>query len=167
MRVGAVLIVCFAVTTRAAAAQRPITVAPNAPVDRPVSAHERCQWDATVRAMEPYVSRARETYPAAKARFLTGLPPRHTFFVTIRLTDKNERNEQVFLAVDSIVNGAIAGRIWSQIGVVSGYRLGQAYTINESEIVDWMVSRPDGTEEGNVVGVFLDTYQPPACRGTD
>jgi hypothetical protein len=25
-----------------------------------------------------------------------------------------------------------------------------------------MISRPDGTEEGNVVGKFLDTYRPPA-----
>ena len=160
-------IVCLVVAAHVAGAQRPVTVAPNAPPDRPVSAVERCQWDATVRAMEPYVARARETYPAAKARFLAGLPARHSFFVTVRLTDKNQRNEQVFLAVDSIANGKIGGRIWSQIGLVSGYRLGQAYTIEESEIVDWLVSRPDGTEEGNVVGVFLDTYTSPPCRGTE
>jgi hypothetical protein len=147
---------------RSTNAQRPVTIAPNAPVDRPVSARERCQWDSVMRAMAPYVERARATYPAAKARYLNGLPPRHAFFVTVRLTDAVGRNEQVFLFVDSIANGKIGGRIWSEIALVNGYKLRQPYEVAESDIVDWMVARPDGTEEGNVVGVFLDTYRPPA-----
>ena len=45
---------------------------------------------------------------------------------------------------------------------MSGYRLRQPYTLPDSEVVDWMFSKPDGSEEGNVVGKFLDTYKPPA-----
>jgi hypothetical protein len=32
----------------------------------------------------------------------------------------------------------------------------RGYSFQESELVDWLISRPDGSEEGNVVGKFLD-----------
>ncbi len=118
-----------------------------------------------VKALEPYVAQAQASYPAATQRFLQGLPSGQTFFVTIRLTDSLNRHEQVFLAVDSIDTGRVVGRLWSEIAAVSGYRLGQRYEAKEPDIVDWMISQPDGTEEGNVVGKFLDTYQAPTtCR---
>lgn len=145
-----------------AAAQRPVTLAPDAPPDRPVSAAQACQLQAMLQAMEPYVAQARATYPAARERFARGLPERHTMFVTTRLRDRVGRMEQVFVAVDSIRGPVIAGRIWSPVSVVTGYRYRQPYTFADSLLVDWMVARPDGTEEGNVVGKFLDTYRPPA-----
>ena len=111
--------------------------------------------------MAPYVAQARASYPAARERFRVGLLPGHTFFVTTRLHDAAGREEQAFVVVDSITNGMIAGRIASQIGVVQGFRYGQPYSFPETDLVDWMVSRPDGSEEGNVVGKFLDSYTPP------
>ena len=120
-----------------------------------------------LRVLEPYVRQARATYPSAKQRFLAGLPPRHTFFVTARLTDSLNHHEQVFLAVDSIVGERIAGRIASEIAVVRGFRRGDAYAIRDADLVDWLIAKPDGSEEGNVVGKFVDTYQPPtaSCEG--
>ena len=111
--------------------------------------------------MEPYVEQARATWPAAHDRFRAGLPPHHTLFVTTRLSDATGREEQVFIAVGSIANGTIGGTIASQIGLVQGYRYGQSYAFPESALVDWMVARPDGSEEGNVVGKFMDSYTPP------
>ena len=67
--------------------------------------------------------------------------------------------------MDSIRGQTIGGRVRSRIGVVEGFRLGQAYTFPDADLVDWMVARPDGSEEGNVVGKFLDTYAPPASCG--
>ena len=32
--------------------------------------------------------------------------------------------------------------------------------VPELEVLDWTVSKPDGTEDGNFVGKFLDTYKP-------
>ena len=141
-------------------AQRPVHVAPNAPADRPVSATMVCQLAAMEAAAAPYVDEARATYPAARKRFVAGLPPRHTFFVVTRLRDARGRQEQVFVVADSIGGGRIAGRIWSRIAVVEGYQLGQPIVVPEAELVDWMIARPDGAEEGNVVGRFLDTYRP-------
>ena len=155
-----------ALTPHSADAQRPVQVAPNAPKDKPVPAVLKCQLGAMYQAVAPYVDQARSTYPAARDRFQAGLPPRHTFFITTRLHDPQGREEQVFVAVDSVRGQTISGRIWSEIGVVSGFRLGQQYTFPDSELVDWMVARPDGSEEGNVVGKFLDTYTPPKeCGG--
>ena len=149
----------------AAGAQRPVEVAPNAPADVPVGVAAECQRDAMNLAMAPYVARARATYPAARARFLAGLPRGHTFFVTTRLSDAAGHSEQVFIAVDSIADGRIAGRIWNHVMLVAGYRIGQRYALAEPDLVDWLIARPDGSEEGNVVGNFMDTYRPPASCG--
>src|SRR5262245_40444936 len=145
----------------AAISQQPkpeIYVAPNAPLDKQVktSANESEQFEA---AIKPYIEKARSTYPQAKARFLKGLPPKHTFFVTTRLHDASKRFEQVFIAVQEIKDGRISGVIASEIEFVTGYRQGDAYSFPESELIDWTISKPDGTEEGNFVGNFLDSYQ--------
>lgn len=42
---------------------------------------------------------------------------------------------------------------------VTGYKRGDPHDLPEAEIVDWLISRPDGSEEGNVVGKFLDEWQ--------
>lgn len=146
----------------AANSQQPaqeIYVAPNAPKDKTIiaEAQEAEQLEA---ALRPYIEKARSTYPQAKARFLNGLPPKHTFFITTRLRDPDKRIEQVFIAVREIKEGRISGLIATQIRLVSGYQEGDPYSFPESELLDWTISKPDGTEEGNVVGNFLDTYQP-------
>ena len=151
--------------SRAAPAQRPIYLAPNAPQDKPPTLTELCQWDALIKAQGPYVAQARATYPAAKRRFVAGLPSGQTFFVTVRLTDSLKRHEQVFIAVDSAAGDSLIGRISSDIAVVRGHHFGQRYVTREADIVDWLISQPDGSEDGNFVGKFIDTYQPPReCR---
>lgn len=151
--------VAVALLVSAAAAAQEVSVAPNAPKDKPVNVtgDEVRQFEEAIR---PHVETARKTYPQARERFQKGLPPKHTFFVTTKLRDAAGRFEQVFVAVREIKGGRISGRIWSDITLVSGYKLGDAYTFPESELVDWTISRPDGTEEGNFVGKFLETYQP-------
>ncbi|HEX6718571.1 MAG TPA: DUF2314 domain-containing protein [Pyrinomonadaceae bacterium] len=136
-----------------------INVAPNAPKDKPVNAKED-EVRQVEEAIKPYVEMARKTYPQAKERFLKGLPPKHTFFITTRLYDAAGRYEQVFIAVKEIKDGKIRGLIWSDIRLISEYKHGDSYTFPESELIDWTISKPDGTEEGNYVGKFLDTYQP-------
>jgi hypothetical protein len=87
-------------------------------------------------------------------------PPRQSFFVTVELRDTAGRSEMVFLAVDSLARDSVFGRIWNQIHVVRGYRLRDRHAAPEAEVLDWLITRPDGSEEGNFVGKFLDTYQP-------
>jgi hypothetical protein len=142
-------------------------LAPNAPPDQPVEATRECIWRAIDRDMQPYIAQARATWPQARKRYLAGLPPRHSFFVTALLVDDTGRREQVFIAVERIRDGQITGRIWNRVEVVRGYQHGQRYTFPESELRDWMIAKPDGTEEGNFVGKFLDGYEAPGGCESD
>lgn len=147
----ALLLIIFSST---AFAQDP-QLSPNAPKDLPGTVAPGA-LPAFEAAIAPYVAEAKRTYPAAKERFLTGLPVGQSFFVTTRLYDGSGDFEQVFIAVRSIENGIISGRIWSDINRVQGYNLGDDYTFTESDILDWLISHPDGSEEGNFVGKYLD-----------
>lgn len=136
-----------------------VHVAPNAPRDKPVRARGG-EVQKFEEAIKPHLERARKTYPEARERFLKGLPPKHTFFITTKLSDASKRFEQVFIAVKEIKDGKVTGLIWSDIQLISGYQKGDSYTFPESELIDWTISKPDGTEEGNFVGKFLESYQP-------
>jgi len=137
-----------------------VHVAANAPQDKPgqITAEQEKKFED---AIKPYVEQARKTYPEAKQRFLSGLPPKQSFFVTTRLHDPDGRFEQVFIAVKEITEGKITGVIYSEIQLLKdAFKFGDSYTFAESELLDWTITKPDGSEEGNFVGKFLDTYQP-------
>src|SRR5438093_1187613 len=72
--------------------------------------------EAYQKASAPYVAKARATYPAAKKRFLAGLPPKHTFYVWTRLYQEaakgqRPRAEDVFIEVHTIKGGQVYGAI--------------------------------------------------------
>ncbi len=131
---------------------------PTPPQDNPVTitSGERQRYEE---AIKPYIEKARKTYPEARSRYLAGLPPKHTFYITTRLHDKEGRFEQVFIAVREIKDGKIKGVIASDVQFITGYREGESYSFAESELLDWTIVKPDGSEEGNFVGKFLDEYQ--------
>lgn len=156
--IAGILILAISLSAFSQQSNPQVSIAPNAPKDNPVDA-KASEVQALEAAIKPYIQKARASYPQAKERYLKGLPPKHTFFVTARLFDSTKRFEQVFIAVKEIKDGKISGLIWSDINLVSGYKRGDPYTFPESEIIDWTISKPDGTEEGNFVGNFLDTYQ--------
>ncbi|HVU50218.1 MAG TPA: hypothetical protein VHL80_06010 [Polyangia bacterium] len=134
-------------------------LSPDAPADRPfhVAGKSPAEALASWRALiAPYVEKAWATYPDAKRRYLAGLPPGETFFVTTILADSAGRFEQVFILVDRIEDGVVTGRIFSDVATVHGFKPQDVYRFKESEIVDWLISKPDGSEEGNLVGKFID-----------
>ncbi len=131
----------------------------SAPQDKPGSL-TREQVAAFENAIAPYVAKARETYPEAKRRFSTGLPDKQTFLLVTRLYDKDGKWEQAFIAIKRIKEGKVTGTISNDLTGLKGFKRGQKYTFPESDILDWVIAGPDGTEEGNFVGKFLDTYKP-------
>lgn len=150
--------------THRVAAQAPLPtntapVAPNAPTDRPVSVG-RYAPDATLaqldRRIAPAVKQARATLPQAKKRFLAGLPTGQAFFLTTRVNDPDGLTEQVFVRVKQWQGQQVEGTIANQLDVVKTYQLNQLVAFPESAVLDWTISRPDGTEEGNYVGKLLD-----------
>lgn len=135
-------------------------VASNAPADVPtkVSPDLQAEFEA---ALEPHIANARATWPDVKARYVAGIPEGEILFVTTRLFDAGNASdyEQVFVRVDAIEGQTIRGRIASDIRSLRSHRNGDPIDVAESDIVDWTIARPDGTEEGNFVGKFIDTLQ--------
>jgi hypothetical protein len=137
-----------------------IVVAQRAP-DKPVLGVGKKSYDAVLKAEAPYIAKGRATYPAAKKRFLAGLPRNYRFEVRKRLADPGRTAyEEVFIEVDAIKGGNVYGRIGSELGVVRSYRRWQRISFSESAVLDWTIVHPDGREEGNYVGKFIDTYKP-------
>jgi hypothetical protein len=62
--------------------------------------------------------------------------------------------------VQDVTEQKVTGVIANDIYLVEGYEMGQVHTFDETELIDWLISKPDGSEEGNLVGKFLDTYRP-------
>ena len=149
-----------------AAAQKPMPantapLAPNAPIDKPVSISEGAA-DATLadftRRIAPAVKKARATLPQAKRRFLKGLPDGHAFFLSTRLKDPNGNFEQVFVRVRLWDGVRIQGTIANALGTVKTYQQNQLISFTEADVLDWTISRPDGSEEGNYVGKLMDAW---------
>ncbi len=132
---------------------------PKTPPDKTVHAQGAQQASDIDRAIAPYVAKARKTYPAAKKRFLAGFPPKYLFSLTTKLWDRSHTKfEVVFVVADQIKNGTVTGHLATHTKQPIGYDYGDRISFPESEVMDWTIVRPDGTEEGNVVGKFLDTY---------
>ncbi len=109
-------------------------------------------------AIAPYVAQGRATYPAAKQRFLKGLPVGNKFMVRVRLTQKPDRVEEAFIEVSAIQNGKVSGTL-NRVDILTNYRKGERMTVPESEIKDWLIQRPDGSVEGNAIGKFLKKHK--------
>jgi transposase len=75
-----------------------------------------------------------------------------------KLYDSSKKFEQVFVRVTSWKGESIQGILASGLELIHGHSKGDKVNCNESEILDWTISKRDGTEEGNFVGKFLDTY---------
>ena len=133
---------------------------PTPPPDRPteVTADEIKQFEET---LKPYIEKARQTYPDAKKRYLAGLPKGQWFSVTTKIYDEQGRFESVFIAVREIKDGVVKGVIASEMNLVTKYKLGEAYSFAEKDLLDWTISHPDGTEEGNFVGKYIESLQKP------
>ena len=110
---------------------------------------------ALAEALKPHVEQAQKTFPGARARFLAGLGKGQSLFVTSRLYDECGRSELAFIAVTRIEGGIVEGRIWSNLKVATYYRFRDHYAFPETQLVDWLIAYPDGTEEGNVMGNFM------------
>src|SRR5258708_3603683 len=88
----------------------------NAPPDKPKTVSPGKVFESHERAIAPYVAKARASYPAAKKRFLRGLPPGYSFTVYLRVyqrADKSHKEavEDLYVIVDAIKDGKVNGRI--------------------------------------------------------
>lgn len=156
------LISCsFLSLSLAVSAQRPpvnnAPLSPLAPTDRPVHFEGAARVQALDALIAKPVKQARKTLPGVKKRFRAGLPTGQVLFLTTRLFDDDGAFEQVFVRVREWLGNNVSGIIANELNTVKTYTQGQSISFPETAVLDWTISRPDGTEEGNAVGKLLDT----------
>lgn len=96
--------------------------------------------------------------PVAKSKYLKGLPLGFKFYVTAKIGNQTSHFEQVFVLVNGWTGTTITGILSSQVRL-PGYKEGDKLKLDESEILDWTISKPDGSEEGNLIGKFMDNWK--------
>lgn len=140
----------------AGATSRTVSPYPTQPVDCVMTAR-----DSDLRRLTQV---AMSTYPQARERFLRALEPGQALFVKIRLCDRMLQTEDVFVKVDSIEDGLVRGRINSPVVVVLSNWRGQAVCVEEGALLDWVITNPDGSEDGNLIGKYFDANDPSSLR---
>ncbi len=130
-----------------------------APTDQSVKTSSEAENARLDKAIEPYVAKARAGLPAVKKRFAAGMPKDEMLMLTIRVYDPDRKFEQVFVSVQSWTDKEVVGNIASEVMGIKSKKMGDDVTFDPKEILDWTIVKSDGTEEGNVVGNFLNTYK--------
>ena len=105
---------------------------------------------------EALIARSKAELPEVKRRFRAGLPKGDHLFITTRLRDPGGPTEQIFVQVVDWPEQGARGVIASQLSLVRGVKYGDYTMVLDEAILDWMISRSDGTEEGNALGRFLE-----------
>jgi hypothetical protein len=127
-------------------------LSPLAPPDRPVELGEDLEIE-----IERLSRISRGELPGVRERFLGGLPPNHHLFVSTTLHDASA-NEMVFVHVREWREPELIDGVLDSDVTVTGYRRGQPLSVRTSDVADWTISRPDGTEEGNRIGRYIDAH---------
>ena len=133
--------------------------------DQTIDAEGQASVESMFKEEAPYIAKGRATYPEAKKRYLAGLPRGCSFVVRKHLTDAGTHHtEGVYIDVDGIKNGKI---LWTdqQCQDLRSFHQGQRISFSESEVEDWAIFHPDGSEEGNFVAKFLKKAQSAYSNG--
>jgi tetratricopeptide (TPR) repeat protein len=128
------------------------------PQDKTLHADSTDKIHRLEEAIKPLIEEARKTLPTAKAKYLKGLPSGDSFSITTKLRDDAGKFEQVFVFVDKWDGTTISGTLGNDVSL-RGFKKGDKLKVEEKDVLDWTISKPDGTEEGNVIGKFLDTWK--------
>jgi len=129
-----------------------------APDDKPLRIASSAKQEQYEKMLAPYVQQALKTLPAAKQTFISGLKQGEAFFLVTRIYDTDGKFEQIFVRVKKWDNDNIKGLIANNLHTVKEYHNGQLIDFEEKDVLDWLITKPDGSEEGNYIGKFLDTH---------
>ncbi|MDH5682203.1 MAG: DUF2314 domain-containing protein [Spirochaetota bacterium] len=105
--------------------------------------------------IRPYVRKSKKSYPKIRKRFLKGLAKDQSLYVIGKITDEKGGYELVYVKVKEIANKKIYGTIISELSLVKAQLKNKQITLIEEEILDWLIIKKNGTEEGGFVSLFL------------
>ena len=104
----------------------------------------------------PYVKQARESLPGVKKRYAAGLPKAYRLSVVTLFHDSG-KYEQAFVRVETWKEKKISGVIANDMELVKNHKRGDQIDLSEDDVLDWVIVSPEGKEEGNFVGKYMDS----------
>ena len=108
-------------------------------------------------ALADPVREALRTLPQAKKRFLAGLANGDQFLLSVRVVDTDTSFRQATARVlgwhDSTVQALLLPSAANSVGPTEPTPV----SFPETAVLDWMLLRASGREEGNYVGRYTDT----------
>ena len=110
--------------------------------------------------IEPYIEKARATFPAVKKKYIAGdyVRENRQLDVQIELADKDGTKEMVFLMVSQCLGNRFQGIIVNEIQRLKEYKEGDAVFFSQDQVKNWVVVDSKGNEEGNYVGKAIEAY---------
>lgn len=113
-------------------------------------------FDTDGMQVENFAALAQKLLPGFKDRFLKGLPEGHTLYVTVVFKNDIGEGENAFIRVDRWEGKQIYGTIATMLRIIPQHSPGESITISDEQAIDWTLVRPDGSEEGNFVGKYIE-----------
>jgi hypothetical protein len=115
-------------------------------------------------AIAPFISASVASYPDARKRFQDGLPRKTYLFVSVRLGGGGGPPGMATIRVSSIDDrkGLIYGRALEDVKGRFGIRQDDDVTVHEADVIDWKITHPDGSAEGDAVGKYIAALGPDA-----
>ncbi|TGD81768.1 hypothetical protein [Hymenobacter wooponensis] len=98
---------------------------------------------------------AKRTLPQLRQRYQRGLQAGTTCYLTANVLNESATPEPLVVEVAAWQAGQVTGRI-VRLSPEGRTIAGALVTFEETVILDWLLLRPNGTEEGNYVGKYLD-----------
>ena len=93
-------------------------------------------------------NRAMSEMATVKQRFGVGLHPGEVLFMKYGFQTPDGDREFMWFAVTGWSGPIVAGQLANEPRQIPSLRLGQAVSIPETEVFDWMLRRPDGSHDG-------------------
>ena len=110
--------------------------------------------------IEPYIEKARATFPAVKKKYIAGdyVRENRQLKVQIELADKDGTKEMVFLVVTQCLGNRFQGIVVNEVQLLKEYKEGNAVSFSQDQVKNWVVMDSKGNEEGNYVGKAIEAF---------
>ncbi|SNC76363.1 hypothetical protein SAMN06265337_3348 [Hymenobacter gelipurpurascens] len=113
------------------------------------------EQNADEKLPEAPLKEARRTFAQTRQRYSRGLPPGSQLYLTAQILNEAAVPEPVVVRVASWEAGRVVGHIVRLHSDGTSVAAAPA-EFEEAAVLDWALLRPNGSEEGNHLGKFLE-----------
>ena len=126
-----------------------------------ISPAEEQKFEAMI---APCIAMTKKALPDVKKNYVGRQLQGDALYVTVRLYDPNGKKEALHLQVATWEGAAIRGKINETPRALKTYHRGQTIEVKETDVLDWTFLKPDGTEDGNLIGRQIESPNHDVCK---